>query len=68
MFTEHKGRQMVEWMGGKEELEHPTDSLGTSLIDVYVCYEFDSAHTRDQVELVAPHYQKPPCLIDGATN
>ena len=25
---------MVEWMGGKEELEQPTDSLGTSLIDV----------------------------------
>ena len=25
---------MVEWIGGKEELEHPTDSLGTFLIDV----------------------------------
>ena len=68
MFTEHKGRQMVEWMGGNEELEHPTDSLGTSLIDVCMCYEFDSALTRDQVELVAPNYQTLPCLRDGATN
>ena len=32
------------------------------------CYEFHSAQTRAQVELVAAYYQTPPCLIDGASN
>ena len=48
-------------MGGNEELEHPTHSLGTALVDVCMCYEFE-------VELVASYYQTPPCLIDGASN